>query len=236
MILDLNLHSTLDLRSKERSAMTTYRLLWVASILLAISATARAQFTPATGSPYTVGAGPNSLAVGDFNGDGTPDLAIANTGTNNVTVLLGNGAGGFTAAPGSPIPVGADPFSVAVGDFNRDGNPDLAIANANDYNVTVLLGNGAGGFTAAPGSPFPVGTVPDSVAVGDFNGDGAPDLAIANVGDDTVTVLLGDGTAHSPQPPAAHFRWDISLSPWRWGTSTGMATRTSPSQMGVTTP
>jgi hypothetical protein len=110
------------------------------------------------------------VAEGDFNGDGKLDLAIVNAASNTVTVLLGNGTGGFTAAPGSPFPVGTGPQFVVVGDFNEDGKPDLAIANSFGNNVTVLLGNGAGGFTAAPGSPFPAGAVPSSLAVGDFNG------------------------------------------------------------------
>src|SRR5271157_1234108 len=177
--------------------MTTHRFLCIpraVSILLALSAAANAQFTPAPGSPFAAGSYPASVAVADFNGDGRLDLAVANEGSHNVTVLLGNGTGGFTAAPGSPFPAGSSPISVAVGDFNGDGKPDLAIANEGGNNVTVLLGNGTGGFTAAPGSPFPVGTQPESVAVGDFNGDGKPDLAIANARSNTVTVLLGNGT------------------------------------------
>ena len=101
-----------------------------------------------TGSPFPVGIRSRvSLAVGDFNGDGIQDLATANYFGGNVTVLLGNGSGGFTAAAGSPFAAGSNPYSVAVADFNNDGNPDLIIANENGYNATILLGNGAGGFT-----------------------------------------------------------------------------------------
>ena len=82
--------------------------------------------------------------MGDFNSDGNPDLAVANYNSNNVSVLLGNGSGGFGAA--TNFPVGLTPVSVAVGDFNRDGNPDLAVANYSSNNVSVLLGNGSGGF------------------------------------------------------------------------------------------
>ena len=161
--------------------------------LLAASTAANAQFTPAPGSPFAVGTQPLSVAVGDFNGDGKPDLALANSVDNNVTVLLGNGSGGFTT-PGATFAVGLDPWSVAVGDFNGDGKPDLAVANAGSNDVTVLLGNGSGGFTVASGSPFAVGYYPLSVAVGDFNGDGKPDLAVVNRVSDNVTVLLGDGS------------------------------------------
>ncbi|MGD0013077.1 MAG: VCBS repeat-containing protein, partial [Bryobacteraceae bacterium] len=137
----------------------------------------------------------------DFNGDGKPDLAITNHKGNNVTVLLGNGKGGFTATPGSPFPAGSFLHSVAVGDFNGDGKPDLATANDKDT-VTVLLGNGTGGFTEAPGSPFRGGSGPFSVAVGDFDGDGKPDLAIANIGSGTVTVLLNRYSGPATPTPA----------------------------------
>jgi len=132
--------------------------------------------------------------VGDFNGDGIPDLAAANNGGNTVTVLLGNGSGGFAAATGSPFAVGSGPVPVVVGDFNGDGIPDLATANNGDNTVTVLLGNASGGFTASTGSPFNVGSGPISMVVGDFNADGIQDLGVANLSDSTVTVLLGNGS------------------------------------------
>jgi len=134
----------------------------------------------APSGPLAAGSGPFAAAVGDFNGDGIPDLAVANVSSDNVTILLGNGSGGFTEAAGSPFAAGTSPYSVAVADFNGDGTCDLVVANRSSNNVTVLLGNGSGGFTAATGSPFAVGTGPWSVAVGDFNGDGKPDLVVAN--------------------------------------------------------
>ena len=151
-------------------------------------------FTPAAGSPVNVGVNPAFVAVGYFNGDGAADLAVANASDNTVSVLLGNGSGGFTPAPGSPVGGVVEPFSIAVSDFNGDGVPDLAVANNGDSSVSVLLGNGSGGFTPAVGSPFAVGYVPRSVVVGDFNGDGVADLAVANYGDDNLSVLLGNGS------------------------------------------
>src|SRR6202011_419033 len=119
---------------------------------------------PAPGSPFALGFGPYSIAAGDFNGDGRPDLAILNsTNIGGVTVLLGNGSGGFTAAPGSPFPTGSDPTSIVAGDFNGDGKLDLVVANGGDNTVMVLLGNGLGGFT--PGKQFSAGTFPSSIAV-----------------------------------------------------------------------
>jgi FG-GAP-like repeat/Beta-propeller repeat len=148
-------------------------------------------FAPFTGSPVSVGSHPYSVAVGDFNGDGIQDLATANLLGNNVTVLLGNGSGGFSPAPGNPFPVGSNPASVVVGDFNGDGFADLAVANSGTNTVTVLLGNGKGGFAPAPASPFTVGNSPQWLVVADFNGDGIEDIAAANTNDGTVIVLLG---------------------------------------------
>jgi hypothetical protein len=156
-------------------------------------------FAPAAQSPVAVGDGPMSVAVGDFNGDGIQDLAVANNGSF-VTILLGNGNGTFTQAPKSPIMAGLGPISVAVTDFNKDGNADLAVLNESSQTVTILLGNGNGTFTQAPSSPV-TGTDPFSLAVGDFNGDGAPDLAVANMIDNTVTILLGKGDGTFTQAP-----------------------------------
>ena len=150
-------------------------------------------FTPASGSPVATGSRAFSVALGDVNGDGKLDLVTANYGANSVTVLLGNRDGTFTAAAGSPVAVGTGPVFVALGDLNGDGKLDLVTGNINSNNVTVLLGNGSGTFTAASGSPVAVGLSPYTVAVGDVNGDGKLDLVTANEGSNTVTVLLGNG-------------------------------------------
>jgi len=127
-----------------------------------------------------------TVSVGDFNGDGIPDLLAMNNGTP-ATVFLGNGDGTFTALP-SMAEGGGVAFAVA--DFNGDGILDLAFAN--NTTLTVLLGNGDGTFTAK--SPaLETYDAPVAITVADFNGDGIPDLAIANSGSDTVIVLLGNG-------------------------------------------
>ncbi len=180
------------------------RILGLSGSLLVVSGVMWAQFPPAPYSPITVGTSPMSVAAGDFNGDGYLDLAIANTGNNSVSVLLGTAAGGFTQATGSPISVGNGPVAIAIGDFNGDGILDLAIVNEYDDDVTVLVGDGTGGFSPANGSPFSVGEYPVSLVVADFNNDGILDLATANSADGTVSVLLGNGAggfASSPDSP-----------------------------------
>jgi len=160
-------------------------------------------FTPVSSSPAT-GRTPGSMVVGDINGDGKLDLAVANYSDNTVTILLGRGDGTFLPPSGSTVRVGAGPTALALGDFNRDQKLDLVVANGTDNTLTILLGNGDGTFTPAssppaPGSPF-------GLAVGDFNGDGKLDLAVANFDVNTVTILLGngDGTfAPAPSPPAS---------------------------------
>src|SRR5262245_39911674 len=119
----------------------------------------------------TAGSAPTSVAVGDFNGDGRQDLAVANaTSSGTVSVLLGKGDGTFQLAKNSAA--GSLPASVAVGDFDGDGKQDLAVANdssGNSGTVSVLLGKGDGTFQLAKNSD--AGSLPASVAVGDFNGD-----------------------------------------------------------------
>lgn len=160
-------------------------------------------FTPASGGPVTVGSAPVALLTGDFNADGNLDLAVVNSDDGTVTILLGNGDGTFTQAANSPITVGTKPRSLAVADFNRDGIADLAVANYGDGTVTILLSNGDGTFRQPAGSPVNAGTTPYSVAAGDFNGDGIPDLAIANGAADTVTILLGAGDGTFTQAPTS---------------------------------
>ena len=154
---------------------------------------------------FATGQGSLSVAIGDVNGDGRPDLVAANYYSNDVSVLLGNGDGTFQAAQSFPT-AGMNPVTVAVGDFNGDGRPDLAVTNGANTtsgavpgNLAVLLGNGDGTFQAA--RTIDVGITPAFVAVRDVNGDGRPDLAVANFRSNDVSVLLGngDGTFQAPR-------------------------------------
>ncbi|HXU38060.1 MAG TPA: FG-GAP-like repeat-containing protein [Blastocatellia bacterium] len=161
-------------------------------------------FAQPPGSPVSAGDGPQALAVADFNLDGKPDLAVAEFNTNNVTILLGNGMGAFSQPPGSPVPAGTHPQFLVATDFNLDGKPDLAVVNIHSNNVTILLGNGGGGFTEAAGSPVSVGDFPFAAAVGDFNLDGKPDLAVGDLNND-MTILLGNGSGGFTQAAGSPF-------------------------------
>jgi hypothetical protein len=142
--------------------------------------------------------GPGAVAVGDFNGDGKLDLAVANQTTNMVMILLGNGDGTFSTSASSPA-TGIDPLSIAVADFNGDGISDLALANQQGNDITVLLGKGDGTFTPA-GANQQTGAAPYFIATADFNGDGITDLTVLNTVLDnnnnlvnTLSVYLGKG-------------------------------------------
>ena len=159
-------------------------------------------------APIMVAGDPAYAAVGDFNGDGKQDLAVVNYLDDTLTILLGNGKGAFKEVESRPS-TGIEPLCVAVGDFNGDGIPDLAVTNQNNGypepgTVTVLIGRGNGTFTPMAVSPV-LGSVPESVAVADFNGDGILDLATSNSGSNTISVLLGrgNGTFSAPLNPAA---------------------------------
>jgi hypothetical protein len=137
-----------------------------------------------------VGWWPTSVAAADVNGDGKADMIAANSLTDDVSVLLGNGDGTFLVQ--KTFDAGWDPDFVSVADVNGDGKPDLVVASfASNGTLSVLLGNGDGTFQAP--DIIAVGSWPGSVAAADVNGDGKQDLVVANTGSNNVGVLLGNG-------------------------------------------
>ncbi|CAN5873350.1 hypothetical protein BH11BAC7_BH11BAC7_16470 [soil metagenome] len=138
----------------------------------------------------SVGAGPQGVAVGDFNNDGNQDVATANNGNSTISIRLGNGAGGFSGTT-DLTGVGSGPRYLAVGDFNGDGNQDLVNSAVSSAAIFISLGDGLGGFSAA--TSVAVASFPTGVTVGDFNNDGKQDVVVGTSGS-TVSIRLGDGS------------------------------------------
>jgi predicted NUDIX family NTP pyrophosphohydrolase len=138
-----------------------------------------------------------SLVTGDFNNDHIPDVAVSNE--FQVNVLLGKGDGTL-ARPMTYSVDGTFPIGLVEGDFNGDGNLDLAAANSDTNTVSVLLGNGDGTFQAHV--DYAVDPTPNSLTTADFNDDGILDLAVASKTSNEVSILLGagDGTFGTPVP------------------------------------
>ena len=160
--------------------------------------------------------GPYALAVGDFNGDGKPDLATANSYGNSVAVLVNEtlpGSSDLHFDLAANPAVGQGPIAIAVGDFNGDHRPDLVTANHYDDSLSILLNDTAPGaagarFGAAATTTIGINSGLTAVAVADFNGDGKPDLVTANDGSDSLSILGNDTAAG-----AATVRFSVVANP-----------------------
>ncbi|HKR15153.1 MAG TPA: VCBS repeat-containing protein [Pyrinomonadaceae bacterium] len=164
-------------------------------MLTSTTTNAQSAFNFEPGGPYAVSGLPVAIVAGDFDGTGTPDLAVANSGSvNSISILLGNGDGTFQDA--MSFNGGNGPTMLATGDFNRDGNTDL-VGSALRFDLMVYLGNGDGTFQQ-PRILRSVADVTKEIIVRDFNNDGADDLAVgfnASYGqeDAWLRVFLGNG-------------------------------------------
>ncbi len=140
-----------------------------------------AQLTPVcftTACTPGVGANPQALTTGDFNGDGNVDIAVANKGSNNVSILLGMGTGSFATA--TNFTVGTNLQSICTNDFNNDGKADLALSGGPSSGIghlTILLGNGSGSFTSVASYTIS-SNAKHALITGNFNGDGNTDLML----------------------------------------------------------
>ena len=153
------------------------------------------------------------IVTADVNNDGTPDILLAESDEAGAWVLLCDGKGGFAPSSGSPLSTGRHPYVVATGDFNNDGNMDFATPNWHDRSVSVFLGDGKGGFTAAQGGPVTGLRAPTELGVGDVTGDGNADIVVGNNGERGLQVLVGDGkggfslgAVHDLDSPGASYR------------------------------
>jgi len=167
---------------------------------------------------------PVSVAVADLDGDGTPDIATANSTTANVGVLLNAGDGTFAAA--AYYPADGKPASIAIADVNGDGKPDLVTANGaangaaslTNGSVSVLLNSGSGRFAAPINHPA-IGP-PGTIVVGDVNGDGRPDLATASTMTRNIEVRLADGGGFLP---AVEYATTGGFGELGWGRTLALA-------------
>lgn len=158
----------------------------------------------APGIPIEAGRKPyRNLRLADLDGDGRCDLTAPNFGSGHLTVLKGDGAGHFTGASNPPLAGGPSPFAVDIADVNRDGRPDILVANYSGQGtdpsgdgLTALVNEGGGRFRLGP--RISTGRASGDVAGGDIDGDGYADAATANQVDDTLTIAFGGPDGLSP--------------------------------------
>jgi hypothetical protein len=196
-VADVNGDGKLDIVVANKSDDTVSVLLGNGDGTFKAQTAVQASNGKGTAAPtYKVGQGPISLAIADLNGDGKPDLIVANFTDNNVGVLLGNGDGTFKAQ--TTLDVGGGPSFVAVADMNNDGKPDLVVSSSTGNYFGVLLGNGDGTFqteTTTKLGPISLNAVLQSLVVADFNHDGNFDVitTTSDLNGQTSLYFGGDG-------------------------------------------
>ena len=162
-------------------------LICALTLLLSPVSSSAEQFV--AGGTNPVGTQPRFVTLADLNGDHILDMAVADVGTNTISVLMGNGDGTFQ--PAVNYVVGSGPWMVVAADFNNDGHLDLASFVGSSHQAAVLMNNGDGTFK--PVVTFTVGTNPIAIAAADLNHDGNQDLLVVNHSTNNVSVLLGNG-------------------------------------------
>ena len=155
---------------------------------------------------FTTGTNPASISFNDFNGDGKSDIVVANYGSNSISVLFNTTTSGSatpTFSAKTDFTTGTGPYSVVTGDFNGDGKKDIAAANYDATSVSVFFNTtttGSATPTFSAKTDFTTGTNPSSVAIRDLNGDGKIDLAVANYGANSVSILLNTTVSNASTP------------------------------------
>lgn len=148
---------------------------------------------------FPTGSLPRSVKIGDIDGDGKLDLAVTNYNSNTVSVFRNTSTSGTVSfAAKVDFATGFNPYSVSIGDIDGDGILDLAVVNGGGNDVSVFRSTSSSGIVSfAAKVDFITGFNPYSVSIGDIDGDGKPDLAVANSGSNTVSILQ-----QNPPPPA----------------------------------
>jgi hypothetical protein len=178
--------------------ITSYEGMWLGTGLSWSYRTATSGGTGAFGGEIScaTGAGPLSMAVGDFNGDGYGDMVSANTVGGFISVFLADGAGGFAA--GVPYGTGAGPRGLAAADLDKDGDLDLMTANQLSHTYSILRNNGNGTFAAA--TNYYTIASPRYLTVGDLDADGDCDMVIGSFDSDAIRAYFNDGTGSLTNP------------------------------------
>lgn len=175
-----------------RSALAIPLIVALLVLVPTVALAVVGDFTQPPTSPEAAGKVPSSVVAGSFNGDAHTDLAVTNKDGKDLTILLGDGTGDFSAAGSSPEGVPGSPWRAVAADFDDDGDDDLAVVLHEDKAV-ILLNDGNGDFVATGNSPITVGGMPRNLAAADLDGDNDTDLAVANFFPATVAILLNDG-------------------------------------------
>jgi len=149
--------------------------------------------TVMTQASHTVGMSPAHVQHGDLNADGFTDLVTCSAAASSVSVLLGDGAGGFSAPSSYNVTSGAQPKWSEMGDMDNDGFVDIVVAESTTNSIAILKGDGTGNFYPALSYPVTGASNPTSLALTDMNGDGKLDVVVANFNSSTVSVLLNTG-------------------------------------------
>ncbi|CAF0988346.1 unnamed protein product [Adineta ricciae] len=146
-------------------------------------------------SHYSTGSisSPISLSVNDFNNDHHRDIVVVNSGTDSFGILYGYGNGSLQEQTSHSLPAGSNPYSVGSGDFNKDNQQDIVIANYGSDNVAVLIQFNTGNFGKPALYSTGPGSDPHGFAVGDFNNDSRLDLVVANNGNEHLGIFFGKG-------------------------------------------